>query len=335
MPPWSFPATSSSLSSTSAGPSPPTPSAHPTNPTPATDPAAVAAAAAKRERLRSIANAIVKPLKDTIQWADEMERRMDAQNLRTQGRAEEVNRAFLTRLKEILDRLHKQLGDVPFLLGLMNSFNAYIRDSIKLASDTATADRAPFDPRNIQRLKVVMLERISKVEQTFGSNTAPPAKTQPRTPPRTEPSSVIDKQPMPSLSTPPAINLGTGSMLHETSTAHPTLSRVPLSSSSSDSLEEVPSGWIDPDLHKLTRGKPLTAVLLFDLSNSLALHSHRSKLFSGWEEELAAYTANLIRHAQLVATMDKVSRSVDLSARLLLCIICQPALIASMPSYPR
>lgn len=259
---------------------------------------ATATMESKREQVRLIAGSIVRSLKEALQWADDNERRMDAQpGMRTVARVEELNRAFLIRVSEALERMQRQHGEVPFLQNLIAVIAAYARDTAKTGGE-----RGPYQPANIARLKGTLADRVAQVEQVINqSSSAQPAggaTSAPRPAAAAAPAAAgatIGHQQPPPLAAASALARPPGPATGAMGAGPPReVQRAP-AHAPAPAPAELPPGWVDPDLHQLTAGQPL------------------DRLLRRWEEELVAKAADLDRRAKAVASFDRVCVGLDRS----------------------
>ncbi len=220
---------------------------------------ATATMESKREQVRLIAGSIVRSLKEALQWADDNERRMDAQpGMRTAARVEELNRAFLIRVSEALERMQRQHGEVPFLQNLIAVIAAYARDTTKIGGE-----RGPYQPANIARLKGTLADRVAQVEQVINQSSS------------AQPAGGATSAPRPAAAAPPAAGATTGHQQPPALAAASALAstgamgagpprevqRAPAHAPApAPTSTELAPGWVDPDLHQLTAGQPLDRV---------------------------------------------------------------------------
>lgn len=226
---------------------------------------ATATMESKREQVRLIAGSIVRSLKEALQWADDNERRMDAQpGMRTAARVEELNRAFLIRVSEALERMQRQHGEVPFLQNLIAVIAAYARDTTKIGGE-----RGPYQPANIARLKGTLADRVAQVEQVINqSSSAQPAggatsAPRPAAAPAAAGATTGHQQPPP-LAAASALARPTGPATGAMGAEPPReVQRAPAHAPApAPASTELAPGWVDPDLHQLTAGQPLDRVSL-------------------------------------------------------------------------
>jgi hypothetical protein len=225
----------------------------------------------KREQVRLIAGSIVRSLKEALQWADDNERRMDAQpGMRTVARVEELNRAFLIRVSEALERMQRQHGEVPFLQNLIAVIAAYARDTTKIGGE-----RGPYQPANIARLKGTLADRVAQVEQVINqSSSAQPAGGATSAPrPAAAAGATTGHQQPPPLAAASALARPPGPATGAMGEGPPReVQRAP-AHAPAPAPAELPPGWVDPDLHQLTAGQPLDRVSLASLRVPSRLHA--------------------------------------------------------------